>query len=94
MEMVLIKQDSNEWNYMWEWLENHPLNEGITDPSLALHEKSGELWEYMGSYRQNAKVIHEFRHRCHPKSERVEYLKTYASENITDEDIEKVVKMK
>jgi hypothetical protein len=38
----------------------------------ALHEPSGEVWQYMGTwYTQDRKTwrwrwVHQFRHRCHP----------------------------
>jgi hypothetical protein len=92
MKMVLIKIGSPEWEYMWNWLAEHPLNEGLKTPSIAMNE--GEAWQYMGSFKQNDKIIHSFRHRCHPRhGQRVE-LHVEASDKITDEDIEKEVKMK
>jgi len=65
MELVLLKIGSAEWEYAWEWLANHPINEGLEDPSTATNEN--ESWMYMGSYKQKDKVISEFRHRNHPK---------------------------
>ena len=92
MEMVLIKEDSNEWNYMWNWVATHPLNEGLEEPSLAVSEDN-EVWQYMGSFRQNNVSIHEFRHRNHPRTNKVEYLKVKNSESMCDEDIQKVLKV-
>ena len=92
MEMVLIKQGSNEWNKMWQQLADHPLNEGIDEPTLALNE--GEVWQYMGSFKNDSRIIHEFRHRIHPKFSRREYFKFFGSDTISDEDIEKVLQMK
>jgi hypothetical protein len=92
MEMVLIKKDSQEWNNMWDKLANHPINEGIEEPSLAINES--EAWQYMGSFRQDTRVIHEFRHRNHPKFNRREYLKFNSSETFSDDDIEKVLAVK
>jgi hypothetical protein len=94
MEMVLIKPDSAEWNYMWEWVANHPINEGFEDPSVALNPENNEAWQYMGSYRSNNRIVHEFRHRSLPITNERQYLKVSASENITDEDIEKVLSVK
>jgi hypothetical protein len=93
MEMVLIKPESREWNYMWDWVATHPLNEGLEEPSTATSEDS-EVWQYMGSFRQNNLTIHEFRHRNHPVTNNREYLKVKCSEDMTDEDIEKVLKVK
>jgi len=92
MEMVLIKKDSQEWNNMWDKLANHPINESIEEPSLAVNE--GEAWQYMGSFRQDTRIIHEFRHRNHPRFQRREYIKFPASETFTDEDVEKTIPFK
>jgi hypothetical protein len=92
MEMVLIKVASPEWEYMWNWLASHPINEGLKTPSIALNEN--EAWQYMGSFKQNDKVIHSFRHRCHPHHGQRVDLHVEASENITDEDIQKEMKVK
>ena len=64
MELVLIKQDSPEWEYMWGWLASHPVNQGLDEPKVA--ENEGEAWQYMGSYKNKNAVISEFRHRNHP----------------------------
>ena len=92
MELVLIKQDSPEWEYMWGFLDSHPINEGIEEPRVALNE--GEAWQYMGSFKQEDKVIHEFRHRYHPTTLNRYNLKFKASENFTNEQIEKTLKIK
>jgi hypothetical protein len=55
---------------------------------------NGEGWQYMGSFKQSNRIIHEFRHRFHPKFQRREYLKFSASDNITDDDIEKTLSVK
>lgn len=94
MEMVLIKPESQEWNYMWDWLAQHPINEGIEHPSIALNMEYGEAWQYMGSFKQDNRIIHEFRHRAHPTDNQRHYIKFKASENITDDDIEKTLTMK
>jgi len=86
MEFILIKEDSTEWNYMWEWLANHPINQGIDNPSLALNE--GEGWAYMGSWKQGQRVIHTLRHRYHPATEKMEALSVEASKDMNDEMIE------
>lgn len=93
MEMVLIKEDSNEWNYMWDWIAAHPLNEGLEEPSLSMSEDN-EFWQYMGSFRQNNVTIHEFRHRNHPLTKRTEYLKIQNSQTMNDDDIQKVLSVK
>lgn len=67
MKLVLLKPNSPEWDFAWNWVASHPLNEGIEDPSTALNE--GQAWQYMGSYYNGSdKLISEFRHRIHPKT--------------------------
>lgn len=92
MDLVIVERESAEWNYMWEWLENHPINEGIEEPRLALN--SGEVWQYMGSYRQDNKVIHSFRHRQHPRDNQRKNLNLNASDKFNNEQINKVIKIK
>ncbi len=91
MELVLIDPNSSEWQYMWEWLANHPLNKGIENPKIAEYE--GEAWQYMGSFKQGEKVIHEFRHRIHPVTQSRQNVKVEASENFTPNQITKTYKL-
>jgi hypothetical protein len=87
MEMILIEPNSTEWEYIWNWLEQHPLNNDVEDKRLALN--NGEGWQYMGSWRQGKKVIHELRHRNHPATQTVQKLSLNASDSLTDEQINK-----
>ncbi len=64
MNLILVQQNSTEWNYMWDWLADNPINQSLENPSLAIND--GEVWQYMGSYQQDTRVIHTFRHRNHP----------------------------
>lgn len=91
MELILIEPESPEWNYMWEWLANHPINDNLEEPSVALNENEG--WQYMGSFKQDDKVIHEFRHRNHPITHTVQSLKLKASDNLTEDQIVKKFKL-
>ena len=86
--MILLKKDSSEWNWMWDKLADHPLNEGIPEPMVALNSTSNEAWQYMGSFRNNKDVIHEFRHRSHPKDNERHYYKFNCSDTFDDADIE------
>ena len=90
--MVLIKVGSPEWEYMWEWLATNPINEGLDTPSIAMNE--GEAWQYMGSFKQNDKVIHSFRHRCHPRHGQKIDLHVSASPDFDLNDVQKEIKMK
>lgn len=86
MEYIIIKQDSPEGEYMWNWLANHPLNIDLPEPMVALNQ--GEAWQYMGSFKHNNKTIHEFRHRNHVKINGTSVLHVNASDKLTDECIE------
>ncbi len=66
MKLVLLKPNSPEWEFAWNWVMAHPLNQGIEDPSTATNE--GQAWQYMGSYYNDEKLISEFRHRIHPRT--------------------------
>ena len=92
MEMLLIKKGTTEWEYMWDYVANHPINEGIDEPRLAINE--GEGWQYIGSYKNGKQIIHEVRHRFHPKTMGVYKLSFNGSESFTDDQIEKSTKLK
>ena len=87
MNLILIEPNSPEWEFMWNWLENHPLNKGLEFPSLATND--GENWQYMGSYKEKEKVIHSFRHRNHPVTNSVQTVSVDASTGLTDDQIKK-----
>ena len=87
MEFVIIKKNCEEWNYIWNWLENHPLNQGLTEPTIALNK--GEAWQYMGSFKQGDIIIHQLRHRLHPLSNTRVDLSLRNSENFTEDQIMK-----
>ena len=91
MELVLINKESAEWEYMWNWLASHPINEGIENPSLALNAEYG--WEYMGSYKQGERVLHTFRHKLHPRYNRVETVSVSESKDLTPDQIAKNFKL-
>ena len=85
MEFILIKKDCPEWDYIWNWIANHPINKDLPDPMDALNE--GEQWQYIGSFKHNDKVIHSMRHRYHPVTQGVKNLSLTASEAMNDESI-------
>lgn len=87
MELVLIEPNSPEWYFIWTWLEAHPINKGITEPSIALN--NGESWQYMGSYMQDNRVLHSIRHRHHPVTDTVCNVSVAASPSFTQEQITK-----
>ncbi len=89
MEMILLKIDSGEWERLWDWVATHPINEGLDDPRIA--ENEGEMWMYMGSFRQDKRVIHELRHRLFPKTNSLQRLTMSATDLFNDNDIEKII---
>jgi hypothetical protein len=91
MEFVIIEIGSPEWEYLWNWLINHPLNEGLEQPDIALNE--GEAWQYTGSYKQGDKVIHTMRHRLHPVTQKLEQISLYASNEFESSQIKKSFKI-
>jgi len=90
MNLILIKPNSPEWDFMWKWLEDHPINKGIEEPTTALNE--GEAWQYMGSWQQDNSAIHSFRHRNHPVTNSLQNVSVHASELLTPDQIEKTFK--
>jgi hypothetical protein len=78
---------------MWEMVANHPINKGLERPMEALNPDNGEVWQYMGSFRQASRMIHEFRHRSHPiDGER--HLYKFDANETTSEDIDKILPVK
>ena len=51
MEILIVKKDTLEWNFMFLWLQ--------------LNVIDLEDWEYTCSYRQHNKTYHEFKYRNH-----------------------------
>ena len=87
MQMVLVKIDSPEWTYMWEWLSKHPINKDIENPFEAAND--GEVWQYVGTYKQGNKAISEFRHKNHPITNKLYRLSL--SHELNDDSIVKTI---
>lgn len=90
MELVLIKIGSTEWEYILNWVENHPLNKGLENPRTALN--NGEEWQYMGSFKNKERVIHSLRHLNHPVTESVQNISVQCSDGFNDEQIHREYK--
>lgn len=89
MKIVLLKLNSPEWEFAWNWVANHILNRGIDDPSTALN--GGEAWQYIGSYWNGSdKLISEFRHKNHPRTGQVHKLSVEHPE-FNPESFEKII---
>ncbi len=91
MDLVVFKKDSKEWDFIWQWLEEHPINEGLEEPKVALNE--GEAWQHMGCFRNENKVICEFRHRNHPVTNNL-YTTSVSMNEFDENSIEKTIKIK
>lgn len=87
--MILLKEGSPEWEYAWNWVSSHPINNGLENPDIAMH--NNEAWQYIGSYRHDMQVVHCYRHRNHPVTGDVKFLNVHASSNMNAEDIEKII---
>lgn len=95
MEYILLKPNSDEWERMWKWVEEHPINSDIVEPSIATNDLNGECWQYIGSFRgSNGTLISEIRHRSHPlNNER--YIISYQHENEVDvSNIDQIIPIK
>lgn len=92
MDFIVIDTQSTEWNYMWDWLSNHPLNSDLMDPKEA--DNNGIKWEYIGSYMQGARIIHELAHQKHPKTQAILKVSVEASKDFKSEHIAKKHKIK
>lgn len=89
MKLILLKPNTPEWEFAWNWVASHPLNEGQEDPSTVMNNTFG--WEYMGSYWNGSdKLISEFRHKLHPKTNNVQKLSIQHPE-FTKESFEKIL---
>jgi hypothetical protein len=86
MEILIIKENSPEYKFMWNWIAAHPLNEGLAEPMVAFND--GEVWQYMGSHRNGLKTLHTFRHRYHPSTNERKNLTVEASKDMNEDDIE------
>jgi hypothetical protein len=90
MEIIIFKKDSAEWEFIWQWLENHPINEGLEDPRVALNE--GEAWQHMGCFTNKDRIICEFRHRNHPATNGL-YPTSFTMGDVDEASIEKRIKI-
>jgi hypothetical protein len=83
MEFVLIDTQGTEFNYAFDWVENHPMNKD-TDVTN---------WEYVGTFSQGKEAIHSFKINWHPTTQRTERLSVRASTGFTADQIVKTFKV-
>lgn len=87
-----------EYDYMWNKIASHPVNEGLAEPTTAEHSVTYDAWEYMETLLTNRRffglvggnAIHKFRHRNHPKTNTAIHLKVPASKSFS-KALEKIV---
>jgi hypothetical protein len=92
MDLILLTTGP-EWDYMWDWLAKHPINDNLSDPTLAMN--NNEAWQYMGTITHDNRFIHQLRHRCHPMTNEVKELYLKASDGFKpNEEIVKTFKLK
>lgn len=70
-----MERDSDEWKMAWSALSYEEINQSLPDPDEAWNPEYHEGWQYMGSVRllSGAEWAHQFRHRCHPVTNKREY---------------------
>jgi hypothetical protein len=66
MEYIIFKENSDDWNFIWDWLASHPINKGIEKPKVALNDNDYSCWMYMGTFKKDDVVISDFKHVNHP----------------------------
>jgi hypothetical protein len=91
MEFIAIKIGSKEWDNLWEFVANHPINKDIENPKNALHNNLN--WGYIGSFKNGNKVISEVVHGCHPVTNDV-YKISYEHKDFDNESIASTAKIK
>ena len=69
---------SPEWDAAWHSLGCALVDSVLGSPLDLAQKCNGEVWEYMQSERPLGRdyLVHEFRHRCHPVTQRREVLRT------------------
>lgn len=92
VELILLKLNSEELKYVWSYLAEHPLNQGIENPTSSLND--GQEWMYMGTFTDGNRYLHQVRHRNHPKCQCVKSISLEASKDFNPEtDIQKKYKL-
>lgn len=86
MEFLKVKFETDEWKYMWDFVANHPINEGIENPFEALNEN--EVWQYMGTFKNKNKYVHEFIHKNHPTTNSSYKIAINGSDNVSEDQFD------
>ena len=94
IDLVLLKVGSPEFQWMWNEVANHPVNEGIEFPTISFNPEIDACWIYKYSIRRDNEVLHELIHMRHPITEDKYNLIINASPHFNEGDIEKVISVK
>jgi hypothetical protein len=93
IEGILLKQDSDSWEQIWDKLSNNPLNNDVEDKKAAFNE--GESWQLMSVIVKNNDLnntLVSFRHRCFPLDNQRKDITLSCSINEADIEIRKQIK--
>jgi hypothetical protein len=93
IEGILLKQDSDSWEQIWDKLSNNPLNNDVEDKKVAFNE--GESWQLMSVIVKNNDLnntLVSFRHRCHPLDNERKDITLSCSINEADIEVKKLIK--
>jgi len=72
-QFVILEPGGTEWERAWAELRER---EGTADADAG----TGEMWQYMGTYNElGMGFVHEFRHRCHPRTQQRRYYRVFAA---------------
>lgn len=91
--MISIKPESSEWERMWNWVADHPINKGLSEPSVAM-SKDNKTWRYVDSFRNKNETVHQFIHENHPITNKAESICLISREVISDDEIQRSVQVK
>ena len=93
IEGILLKQDSDSWEQIWDKLSNNPLNNDVEDKKAAFNE--GESWQLMSVIVKNNDLnnaLVSFRHRCFPLDNERKDITLSCSINEADIEVKKLIK--
>lgn len=82
LEVVFVKPHSPEWDYIWDYVTNHPINKDIEEPRVA--QNGSHAWRYMGTTTFKSEAIHTVKHTLHPTINDATVITIRASEKYYD----------
>lgn len=88
VRMCMLRRDSAEWRAAWMKLadaDGRLRGWRFRGQQASEHPECGERWQLMGTVQEDGRWAHEFRHRCHPATQKREYVHIPASNGWTPE---------